>query len=65
MKDREELKKDISSYLDRCLSHVKKSRFSGLPELTNENGQFCKGSCETQAWSMAQIAEVADLFMKI
>ncbi|RKP33106.1 amylo-alpha-1,6-glucosidase-domain-containing protein, partial [Dimargaris cristalligena] len=34
---------------------ISTSPYAGLPELTNENGQFCAGSCTTQAWSSATI----------
>lgn len=49
-------------YVDRILArhyiHVNRSEWLGLPELTNANGEFCAGSCPTQAWSMGCMLEV-------
>ncbi|KXS11729.1 glycoside hydrolase family 133 protein [Gonapodya prolifera JEL478] len=46
----------------RHLLDVTKSPFAGLPELTNANGEYCAGSCPTQAWSMGCLLEaVQDL----
>lgn len=42
------------------LRHLENSLWKGLPELTNANGEFCEGSCRTQAWSMSCILEVLE-----
>ncbi|XP_035597566.1 glycogen debranching enzyme-like isoform X2 [Oncorhynchus keta] len=48
----------VKNVLSRHNIHFERSSWKGLPELTNENGQFCPFSCETQAWSIATILEV-------
>ncbi|XP_007422039.1 glycogen debranching enzyme isoform X1 [Python bivittatus] len=48
----------IKNVLSRHYVHLERSPWKGLPELTNENGQYCPFSCETQAWSLAVILEV-------
>ncbi|KDR65730.1 hypothetical protein GALMADRAFT_81520 [Galerina marginata CBS 339.88] len=37
--------------------HVEKDAWRGLPELTNENGSFCRDSCNTQAWSASTLLD--------
>ncbi|KAJ8327597.1 bifunctional 4-alpha-glucanotransferase/amylo-alpha-1,6-glucosidase [Batrachochytrium dendrobatidis] len=47
----------------RHLFNTQTNPFAGLPELTNQNGAYCSGSCVTQAWSTAVMLEVVqDLF---
>ncbi|KAM8838506.1 glycogen debranching enzyme isoform 2-T4 [Synchiropus picturatus] len=48
----------VKNVLSRHYTHLERSPWRGLPELTNENGQFCPFSCETQAWSLATVLEV-------
>uniref|UniRef100_A0A8D2KBD5 Glycogen debranching enzyme n=1 Tax=Urocitellus parryii TaxID=9999 RepID=A0A8D2KBD5_UROPR len=47
----------VKNVLSRHYVHLERSPWKGLPELTNENGQYCPFSCETQAWSIAVILE--------
>ncbi|XP_038157443.1 glycogen debranching enzyme isoform X4 [Cyprinodon tularosa] len=48
----------VKNVLSRHYTHLERSVWKGLPELTNENGQHCPFSCETQAWSLATVLEV-------
>ncbi|XP_056452233.1 glycogen debranching enzyme isoform X2 [Gadus chalcogrammus] len=48
----------VKHLLSRHYTHLEGSPWKGLPELTNESGQHCPFSCETQAWSLATVLEV-------
>ncbi|XP_061654774.1 glycogen debranching enzyme isoform X1 [Phyllopteryx taeniolatus] len=48
----------VKNVLSRHYTHLERSPWKGLPELTNEDGQYCPFSCETQAWSLATVLEV-------
>lgn len=53
-KSRFEIQKCI--YAHKLL--IKTNKFAGLPELTNQEGAFCYGSCPTQTWSSAVFLEL-------
>ena len=41
---------DICQRLIPYEQYIKNDSWSGLPELTNKDGNFGPGSCNTQAW---------------
>ncbi|GJJ11364.1 hypothetical protein Clacol_005596 [Clathrus columnatus] len=47
----------LHSLLLPLRKHIQETPWRGLPELTNENGAFCKDSCPTQAWSSSTILD--------
>ena len=49
----------------KYMNDSKKNPFAGLPELTNENGNVCYGSCPTQAWSTAIMVQVVDALVNL
>ena len=55
---------DICQRLIPYEKYIKNDAWSGLPELTNKDGKFCPGSCNTQAWSISTIIEAVDLLEK-
>ncbi|GAA6219495.1 glycogen debranching enzyme-like [Lates japonicus] len=48
----------VKNILSHHAVHLERSPWKGLPGLTNENGQHCSFSCESQASSIATILEV-------
>lgn len=57
----EELERTIVSteaIISRHLVEAATNHWRGLPELTNKNGEYCRDSCRTQAWSASTILEV-------
>ncbi|KAK0167033.1 hypothetical protein PV327_004482 [Microctonus hyperodae] len=57
----EELIRTIQSteaIISRHFVEASTTHWRGLPELTNKNGNYCRDSCRTQAWSASTIFEV-------
>ncbi|XP_024943750.1 glycogen debranching enzyme [Cephus cinctus] len=57
----EELRRTIESteqIISRHLIEASTNHWRGLPELTNKDGEYCRDSCRTQAWSASAIFEV-------
>ncbi|KAE9549903.1 hypothetical protein FO519_006887 [Halicephalobus sp. NKZ332] len=54
-------KKQIYEF-NKC---VENSNWGSLPELTNEGGSFCEGSCPAQAWSVACAIEAIETLKQI
>ena len=48
---------NILKYLVPHKKHFSHSPWMSLPELTNENGEYCGDSCHAQAWSIGTILE--------
>ncbi|CAK9831681.1 Glycogen debranching enzyme [Anthophora retusa] len=58
---KEELRRTIEStevIISRHFIEASTNHWRGLPELTNKDGEYCKDSCRTQAWSASSILEV-------
>jgi glycogen debranching enzyme len=41
-------------------THIRADPWAGIPELTNENGSFCRDSCVTQAWSASTLLDALE-----
>ncbi|KAF9462976.1 glycoside hydrolase family 13 protein [Collybia nuda] len=41
--------------------HIQNDPWAGIPELTNECGQFCGDSCPTQAWSASTLLDFLEV----
>ncbi|XP_037086526.1 glycogen debranching enzyme-like isoform X1 [Pollicipes pollicipes] len=48
----------VKQIISKHYVQLSDSVWRSLPELTNMNGEFCKFSCQAQAWSMGCILEV-------
>jgi glycogen debranching enzyme len=53
----EKTKLYVNSVLCKHYEEILNNPWQGLAELTNSNGQYCEGSCRTQAWSAGAILE--------
>ncbi|KAI5124195.1 hypothetical protein M0805_005046 [Coniferiporia weirii] len=65
-------KKDKDVTLHRLLTrllpirhHIQNDPWHGVPELTNENGTYCRDSCNTQAWSASTLLDFLEDVHKI
>lgn len=61
----EELRRTIASteaIISRHLVEASTNHWRGLPELTNKDGEYCRDSCRTQAWSASAIIEASNFF---
>ncbi|KAL8822075.1 MAG: hypothetical protein Q9191_007183 [Dirinaria sp. TL-2023a] len=53
-----EIFQQISRRLEGCKKAIQESPWAGLTELTNKNGEYCRDSSPTQAWSAACILDL-------
>ncbi|KAI0078663.1 glycoside hydrolase family 13 protein [Panus rudis PR-1116 ss-1] len=45
--------------------HIQHDPWAGLPELTNKDGEHCRDSCNTQAWSSSTILDFLETVHKL
>lgn len=45
--------------------HIQNDPWAGLPELTNKNGEYCRDSCNTQAWSASTLLDFLEEVHKL
>lgn len=53
--DKDTAKQECMSYLINHRSHIERSLWRSLPELTNQDGRDCYFSCPSQAWSVGTV----------
>ncbi|OMJ29901.1 Glycogen debranching enzyme [Smittium culicis] len=46
---------EVLSTINNMKKHITNDLYHGLPELTNMDGEHCRHSCDTQAWSSATV----------
>ncbi|XP_011685016.1 PREDICTED: glycogen debranching enzyme isoform X2 [Wasmannia auropunctata] len=66
--DKNELRRTVAlteAIISRHFIEASVNHWRGLPELTNKDGNYCKDSCRTQAWSASVILEVLHDLQKI
>ncbi|KAI0704297.1 glycoside hydrolase family 13 protein [Cytidiella melzeri] len=56
-------------YLHRHLlpsrRHIRDDPWAGIPELTNKDGEYCRDSCNTQAWSASTLLDFLETVHKL
>lgn len=45
--------------------HIQNDPWAGLPELTNKDGDLCRDSCNTQAWSASTMLDFLETVHKM
>ncbi|KAG9123786.1 hypothetical protein FRC07_013965 [Ceratobasidium sp. 392] len=65
-------KKDVGETLHRlhqallpARRHIANDPWAGIPELTNRNGEYCRDSCNTQAWSSSCLLDFLEEVHKL